>query len=250
MMLKRKIVSNLSELKLHGMVDALKQQLGSDNYENKSFLQRLDELVTEQINVTTNARVARLIKQSNIRWPAASIGGIDYKLQPSLKPALVNELAELEWLKNKRHIIITGPTGTGKTTLACAFGNAAIMKGIPVIHCRFSELILKLSAAEEDKRAAIFKRKVEKVPLLIIDDWGTTPLKVVERHALFELIEKRDQNSSLLITSQCPIVEWHDAFGDATVADSTLDRIVHSAHKIVMNGESIRKLLGLRGGAK
>ncbi|RUO45615.1 IS21-like element helper ATPase IstB [Idiomarina aquatica] len=250
MMLKNKITSNLSELKLHGMVSALKQQFSNDNYEDKGFLQRLDELVVEQLNVTSNARTARMMKQAAIRFPAASIGDINYSLMPSLKPAVVKELAELEWLKNHRHIIITGPTGTGKTSLASAFGNAVISSGIPAIHCRFKTLILNLAAADTDKRAATFRRRVEKAPLLIIDDWGTAPLSVTERHSLFELIEKRDQNSSLLITSQFAIVEWHDAFGDATVADSTLDRIVHSAHKIVLKGESIRKLLGLRGSAK
>jgi DNA replication protein DnaC len=250
MILKNKITSNLTELKLHGMVSALKHQLSNDNYEEKGFLQRLDEIVVEQLNVTSNVRIARLMKQASIRFPSASIGGIDYTVMPSLKPALVEELAQLEWLKNHRHIIITGPTGTGKTTLASALANTVITHGIAAFHCRFKTLILNLAAAERDRRAAIFKRKVEKVPLLIIDDWGTAPLSVTERHSLFELIEKRDQNSSLLITSQFAVVEWHDAFGDATVADSTLDRIVHSAHKIALKGESIRKLLGLKGGSK
>jgi DNA replication protein DnaC len=250
MMLKNKITTNLTRLKLNGMADALKQQLADENYENKSFLQRLDELLMEQLTVAANARTSRLLKQSNIRWKQASFGDVDYKIQTSLKRPVIEELAELNWIESHRHIIITGPTGTGKTYLASAFANQAIMKSIPALLCRFSDLVLKLSVAEADKRAALFKVKVEKIPLLIVDDWGTAPLSVTERHSLFELIEKRDQNSSLLITSQFPIGEWHDAFGDATIADSTLDRIVHSAHKISLKGESFRKLIGIQGGIK
>jgi DNA replication protein DnaC len=250
MMLKKKILSNLSKLKLNGIAYALESQLANNKYENMSFLQRLDELVLEQLTVTSNTRIERLLKQSNIRWKHASLSDIDYQLQTSLKQSLIEELAELEWLENHRHMIITGPTGTGKTYLASAFGLQAIMKSVPVILCRFSDLVLKLTAAENDKRLVPFKKKVERVPLLIIDDWGTAPLSVTERHTLFELIEKRDQNSSLLITSQFPISQWHDAFGDATIADSTLDRIVHSAHRINMKGESFRKIQGINGDVK
>jgi DNA replication protein DnaC len=250
MMFNNKIINNLSQLKLNGFISALEHQLANEQYEDKSFLQRLDELVLEQISVTSNLRIDRLLKQSNIRWKHASISGIDYQVQTSLKQSIIEELAELEWLKNQRHLIITGPTGTGKTYLASAFGMQAIMSSIPVILCRFNDLILKFSAAENDKRCATFKRKVERVPLLIIDDWGTAPLSVIERHLLFELIEKRDQNSSLIITSQFPVGEWYDGFGDPTVADSTLDRIVHSAHKINMKGESFRRLMGIKGGVK
>jgi len=198
--------------------------------------------------VTHNTKITRLLKQSNIRWKHASLGDIDYVVQKGLKKSFIAELEEMEWLKNHRHIIITGPAGVGKTFVASAFGLQAIMQHTSVVSCRFSDLLLKLVAAESDKRHASFKKKIEKIPLLIIDDWGIATLTATERHLLFELIEKRDQNSSLIITSQFPISEWHDAFGDATVADSTLDRIVHSAHKLNMPGESYRKLLGLNGG--
>jgi DNA replication protein DnaC len=250
MNLREKVTKDLEFLKQYGMSDALDQQFESDKYEEMSFMQRLSPIVTEQVTLTCNTKITRLLKQSNIRWKHASLGDIDYVVQKGLKKSVIADLGEMEWLKNHRHIIITGPAGVGKTYVASAFGMQAIMQYTSVISCRFGDLLLKLVAAESDKRHASFKNKIEKIPLLIIDDWRTAPLSITERHLLFELIEKRDQNSSLIITSQFPIGEWYDGFGDPTVADSTLDRIVHCAHKINMKGESFRRLMGIKGGVK
>jgi len=248
MNLREQVTKDLELLKLYGMRDAFNQQFEDDQNEDMSFTQRFAPIVTEEVTVTSNTTIARLLKQSNIRWKHASLGDIDYVVQKGLKKSVITELGEMEWLKEHRHIIITGKAGVGKTFVASAFGMQAIMHSTRVMFCRFSDLLLKLAAAESDKRHATFKKKIEKIPLLIIDDWGVAILTATERHLLFEFIEKRDQKSSLIITSQFRISEWHDAFGDATVADSTLDRIVHSAHKFNMPGESYRKLLGLNGG--
>ena len=250
MTLKEQISEILTQQKLYGMKDELERQCSSEGYENMSFLERLLILAQEQLMLTSNAHIARLLKRSNIRWKHASLSDIDYKIQKSLKAAVIKELAELEWLNNNRHIIITGATGLGKTYLASAFANEAIMESVEAFQCRFSELIIKLSADKSEKGVTTFLNKVKKVPLLVIDDWGIAPLTVIERHALFELIEQRDQKGSLIITSQYPVGDWYDAFGDETIADSTLDRIVHSAHKINMKGESFRKLMGIQGGLK
>ncbi|MCG9770906.1 IS21-like element helper ATPase IstB [Pseudoalteromonas piscicida] len=250
MTLKEQIYDILTKLKLYGMRDELDRQCSDDEYENMSFLQRTLNLAKEELTLASNTHIARLLKRSNIRWKHASLADIDYKIQKSLKPAVIKELGELEWLNNNRHLIITGATGLGKTYLASAFANAAIMQSVEAFQCRFSELIVKLSADKSEKGVTTFLNKVKKVPLLIIDDWGIAPLTVTERHALFELIELRDQKGSLIITSQYNVGDWYDAFGDETIADSTLDRIVHSAHKINMKGESFRKLMGIKGGLK
>lgn len=250
MTLKEQIHDILTKLKLYGMRDELDRQCSDDEYENMSFLQRTLNLAQEELTLASNTHIARLLKRSNIRWKHASLADIDYKIQKSLKPAVIKELSELEWLNNNRHLIITGATGLGKTYLASAFANAAIMQSVEAFQCRFSELIVKVSADKSEKGVTTFLNKVKKVPLLIIDDWGIAPLTVTERHALFELIELRDQKGSLIITSQYTVGDWYDAFGDETIADSTLDRIVHSAHKINMKGESFRKLMGIKGGLK
>lgn len=247
---REQIYDILTKLKLYGMRDELDRQCSDDEYENMSCLERVLGLAKEELTLASNTHIARLLKRSNIRWKHASLADIDYKIQKSLKPAVIKELAELEWLNNNRHIIITGATGLGKTYLASAFANAVIMQSVEAFQCRFSELIIKLSADKSEKGVTTFLNKVRKVPLLIIDDWGIAPLTVTERHALFELIELRDQKCSLIITSQYTVGDWYDAFGDETIADSTLDRIVHSAHKINMKGESFRKLMGIKGGLK
>lgn len=250
MTLKEETSDIFKKLKLNGMNNEFERQCGNVECEDMSFPERVHGLALEELTVTSNANIARLLKRSNIRWKHASLADIDYKIQKSLKAAVIKELAALEWLKDKQHIVITGATGLGKTYLASAFANAAIMKSVEVYQCRFSELIIKLSADKSERGITTFVNKVKNVHLLVIDDWGIAPLSVTERHALFELIEKRDQKGSLMITSQYPVVDWYDAFGDETVADSTLDRVVHSAHKINMKGESFRKLLGIRGGLK
>lgn len=249
MKLREKVVSTLKELKLNGMVEALEQQFASPDYESQSFLERLDNLVTNESLSFRNRRIQYLQKQSKLRWPQANIAGINYSLHPSLKPAVIKELSELEWIAKKHHIIVTGATGTGKTYIACALAQHAIMEAIPVLSFRFNELILNLLAAEKTDKLLAFKRRLNKAPVLLIDDWGISPMSAAERHLLFELIENRDRNGSVIITSQYPVKAWYDAFQDPTIADATLDRIVHQAHQITLKGESIRKAIGMKGDA-
>jgi DNA replication protein DnaC len=179
------------------------------------------------------------------------VSTIDYQLHPGLEPAKMEALAELHWLQNNQHVVFTGPTGNGKTYLACALANQAIMAGLSVRFFRYNELLLQLAAAEKEEKFTLFCKRLCRIKVLIIDDWGVAKLSATQRHLLFELIEMRDRNSSLIITSQYPIASWHEAFGDPTIADSVLDRIVHNAHQIDRNqGGSIRKKLGVKGGAK
>jgi DNA replication protein DnaC len=248
MKLREKVVATLTELKYTGIHGALLQQLSSADFEDMSFLARLDDLLEHEVNVCQNKRISYLQKQAKLRWPNASIEGIKYELHPSLKPAKIKELAELVWVVNGHHVVITGATGTGKTYIACALALQAIMNAIPVLYFRFNELILNLVAADKNEKLTAFRRKLIKAPVLVVDDWGISPLSPIERHLLFELIESRDKKGSMIITSQYPIKSWHDAFQDPTLADATLDRIVHQTHEIVLKGESIRKVMGIKEG--
>jgi DNA replication protein DnaC len=247
MKLKEKVTKTLIDLKLSGMYEALQRQLSSTDYDNMSFLERLDDLCTHESNDCLNRRVSYLRKQAKLRWPNASVDDIKYELHPSLKPAKVKELAQLTWVLNGHHVVATGATGTGKTYFACALAQQAIMEGISVLYFRFNELILNLVAADKNDKLTILMRKLNKIPLLVVDDWGISPLSPVERHLLFELIESRDKKGSMIITSQYPIKAWYDAFQDPTIADATLDRIVHQTHEITLKGESIRKAMGMKG---
>ena len=246
MKLKEKVLSNLVDLKLAGISEALAEQLDSPAFDDMDFLTRLDDLLTHEVLYCQNKKLVYLQKLAKLRWPNATISDIDYSLSPSLKPAKVKELALLNWITNRHHLIITGLTGTGKTYIACALSKKAIAEGIPVLYFRFSELILNLERANKQDKLLGLHRKLLKTPLIIIDDWGVAPLNAAERHLLFELIEARDKKGSMLITSQYAVKDWYDAFQDPTIADATLDRIVHQAHEIDLKGGSIRKALGMK----
>jgi DNA replication protein DnaC len=235
-------------LKLPALAESLEQQERLPQCEQLSFNKRLEELLDAQLQCNTQKRIVILTKQAKLRYPKIYIQDIDYALYPKLKANVINTLASCEWIKQTHHLLIIGSTGTGKTTLACALAQSAISQHIPVLFCRLAALLLELVVARNEGVLVKFIRKINRAKLLILDDWGNTLMCSEERHLLFELIESRDQNSSLLITSQYPISTWHEAFQDQTVADSTLDRIVHNAHQIHLEGESIRKKKGLQGG--
>ena len=249
MKLSERVFEKCANLKLTGIMVALEEQLSSKAFEKKSFLSRLDNLLAAEESTTLNKRIKSLQRQAKLRWPNAVIGMIDYQLHPGLEPAKMEGLAELHWLRNKQHVVFTGPTGGGKTHLACALANKVIMSGINVLFFRFNELLLQLTAADKEERFTPYCKKLNRASVVVIDDWGVAPLSAAQRHLLFEFIESRDQKGSLIITSQYSMSNWHEAFGDPTIADSVLDRIVHNAHHIDRkNCGSIRRKLGVNGG--
>jgi len=243
------IVGKSNVLKLKAFSDLLVHQENKPEYDHMSFFERLALLLDAQLEANSEKRIATLTRQAKLRVPNYFIEDIDYTLYPGLKANVVNQLASGDWLKKRLHLLILGPTGTGKTSLACAFAQSAIREHIPVLFYRLDTLLMELTAVRKEDVWVKFIRKVNRAKLLILDDWGNAMMNNEERHLLFELIESRDQNSSLLITSQYPVSAWHDAFQDSTIADSVLDRIVHSAH-IIDRGKapSIRKLLSNKRG--
>lgn len=248
MIIRKRVEEKLKKLKLSGIADGLSKQLSSDSFEDMSFLERLDDLLDQQILSSRNRRIATLQKQANLRWPHARLSDVDYTLQKGLKKQIISNLAELNWLTEGRHITATGATGTGKTHLACAFANEAILQGIPVKFYKFQNLLAELIAADQENQLAKFRKRLSRFKLLIIDDWGISMLSSAQRHMLYDLVESRDKTSSMIITSQYPVSDWYDAFGDETIAESVLDRIVHSSHKLNLTGVSMRKVNGVNGG--
>jgi DNA replication protein DnaC/transposase len=242
--------SRCKELRLDSIPDAVAYQLSQSGYEDIPFDVRLLELLNGQASINKAKKVTRLQKQANLRYPNVFVEDMKYELYPKLKISQFKQLQICDWIESQQHVLIIGPTGLGKTYLSCVLAQAAIALEIPVIFFRLSNLLLELIAAQNEGELQKFVKKVNRAKLLVIDDWGNAMMEKDERHLLFELIESRDKNGSLLITSQYPIDVWHTAFQDETIADSVLDRIVHSSHKIELKGDSIRKLIGVDGGVK
>lgn len=238
------LISQSKTLKLDGFVEVLEQ----DEIDDKSKLEFLEKLFDAQRGNNTERKIRRLTTQAKLKYTNVFLSDIDYTLYPSLKVNQVNQLAECHWIDTNKNILIVGATGTGKTSLVCRIAQEVIAKEHSVIFYRLSHLLLELVAAEKEETLMKLLKKLSRIDVLIIDDWGNARMDKNERHLLFELIEFRESKGALLITSQYPIAAWHETFGNETIADSVLDCIVHNSHKINLQGESIRKVIAERGG--
>jgi DNA replication protein DnaC len=234
-------ITMLHTLKLAGMADALERQLENPGLQEIDFQQRLAMLVDAERLARDNRRLDRILKAAKLKI-SASAEDIDYRAGRGLDKRQVSSLLNCDWIDQHQNLIITGPTGAGKTWLACAFANQVARRGIPVLYRRLPRLLEEMEIAREDGSLMKARQYLSKHKLLVLDDWGVTPLSRRGRQDLLEVIDDRVSTGSLAITSQIPVTEWHDYINEPTIADAILDRIVHSAHRIVLKGESMRKL--------
>jgi DNA replication protein DnaC len=234
-------LQQLHSLRLTGMAEALSQQIDQPNtFEELGFRERLSLLVNSEATCRDNRKITRLLKQAKLRLNAQP-ADIDYRAQRGLHKDTIAQLLQLDWIRQHRNLLIEGPTGTGKTFLACALGQHACEQGISVRYYRASRLFENLTIAHGDGSFGKLLTQLAKTELLIIDDWGLQILTQAQRNDLLEIIEDRHGRGATLITSQLPIAHWHEAIGDPTLADAILDRLLHNAHKIKLTGESMRK---------
>ncbi|MDT0627464.1 IS21-like element helper ATPase IstB [Alteromonas sp. W364] len=236
------IRAHCKSLKLDGFLQVLEHE----DFSATSHDEFLEALLSSQLTLNSERKIKRLTAQAKLKYEDVYLSDIDYGLCPSLKVNQVNQLGECHWVDTNKNVIIIGATGTGKTSLACRFAQEVIAKQQSVMFYRLSHLLLELVAADKEGELMKLLKKLTRFNVLIIDDWGNALMDKNERHLLFELIEYREQKGALLITSQYPISAWHETFGNETIADSVLDRIVHNSHRINLKGESIRKLLAER----
>lgn len=166
---------------------------------------------------------------------------IDYRHPRGLDKAQMLKLAECQWIKEHQNLIITGPTGIGKTWLACALAHKACREGYSALYTRLPRLLQDIGISKGDGRYPKLMKDLAKTDLLILDDWGLSPLKGDQLRDLLEVLEDRHGLRSTLVTSQLPVDNWHDYLGDPTLADAILDRLIHNAHRIPLRGESMRK---------
>jgi len=239
-MLKHPTLDKLQTLKLTGMVAALIDQMAMPDIDDLAFEERLGLLVDREITERENRRLTNRLRRAKLRHNAA-LEDIDYQNPRGLDKSLIQSLAACQWAKEHLNILITGPTGVGKTWLACALAQKACREGYTAQYTRLTRLLQELAIAKGDGRYPKLLANLAKVDVLILDDWGLMKLNAENRRDLLEVLEDRHGIRSTIATSQLPIDEWHAVIGDPTLADAILDRLVHNAYKINLRGESMRK---------
>lgn len=239
-MLNNQTIEKLVSMKLSSMGNEYCRQLESRDTTALSFEERFGMLVDAEWTSRHNSRLNRLLRQANLRIQEACLEDLDYDPRRKLDRAYVARLADCSWINEHRNLIITGATGTGKTYLACAFGNSTCHQGLKTKYFRVNRLLTDLAIGRGDGSYNRLMRELKKTDLLILDDWGMAILDPVSGRDLLEVVEDRFGYRSTVISGQLPVKEWHDLFEDSTVADAVLDRLVHNAYRFELYGPSKR----------
>jgi len=243
-MLNEQTFDKLYGLKLFGMAEGFKDQIQQPGLHDLSFEERFGLLVDRQWTFREDCRLQRLLKEAKLKIQACP-EDLDYKSPRGIDKPVILHLLSGDWIQKQQNVIIAGPTGVGKTFLACALAQKACRQGYRVFYIRIPKLSYHLSLSKADGSYPKTMKKLLKTQLLLLDDFGLAPLSDPERRDLLEVIEDRNGSGSTLVTSQLPIENWHEYIGNPTIADAILDRLIHNAHRINLKGGSMRKKLKL-----
>lgn len=239
-MMNHPTLDKLERLKFTGMARAFAEQLDTADIDALDFQARFALLVDREWTERHNRQLTNRLRRAKLRHDAC-IEDIDYRTPRGLDKALIASLASSQWVRERLNVLITGPSGIGKTWLACALTHQACRDGRSALYLRLPRLLAEMDISRADGRYAKVLASLAKTEVLILDDWGLTPLTAEHRRDLLEVIEERHARRSTIVTSQLPINKWHDFIGDPTLADAILDRLVHSAYTFKLKGGSMRK---------
>lgn len=239
-MLIHPMLDKLQTLRFFGMLSALEEQMKMPDIEKLSFDERFGLLIDREMIDRQNRRFKTRLRKAKLRQNAC-LEDIDFRHPRGLDKSLMLQLASGQWIKEANNLLIIGPTGVGKTYLACALAHKACQLDYSALYFRLPRLLQQLDIAKGDGRYGKLLKNFAKTNLLVIDDWGLKKLIKEQSHDLLEIFEDRHRLRSVLITSQLPVDHWHEIIGNPTLADAILDRLIHNAYRINLMGESMRK---------
>lgn len=240
-MLIHPLYETLRKLKLDGALKGLHDQEAMPDIDQVTFMDRLALLMDRELAEREYKRLTSRIREAKLRQSAV-VEDIDFKTSRKLDRSLVLKLSECVWISQHQNILITGPTGVGKSYLACALGQKACRMGYRVLYQRLTRLLAELEIARGDGRYPRMISSLGRIDVLILDDWGLEGgISDRQRRDLLEVLDDRYATRSTIVTSQLPVDRWHDHIGDPTLADAILDRLIHNAHRVPLDGPSMRR---------
>jgi DNA replication protein DnaC len=248
-MLIHPLIERLRGLGMTAMADAFLEMQGSPAAADLTREDWLGLLLDREVTARDNKRIGRRLGHARLRQSAV-VEDTNFRAPRGLDRGLFLKLSGCDWLRQSQHLVITGPTGIGKSWLACALGHKACREGFSVLYRRAPRLFSELAIARGEGRLPRMLATLERTRLLIIDDWGLEALNAEQRRDLLEIVDDRYEKGSLLVTSQIPVNRWHELIGDPTIGDAILDRVVHRAHRIELKGPSLRDPEAARAPAK
>lgn len=242
-MLMEQTLDKMNTMKLSGMTAALREQLGSAPHARLAFDERLGLLVDAEWSAREQRKLKTRLHAAKLRY-AATLEDVDFKHPRGLDRQVVLSLGSCGFVQSRHNVVIVGPTGIGKSYLACALVERACRRGHKAAYVRLPRLLQQLAIARGDGSYARILDRMARLDLLAIDDWLLAPLRDAERRDLVEVVEDRSERASTLIASQLPAKDWHASIGDPNLADAICDRLLHNAHRIEMKGPSMRRTKG------